>query len=167
VLCGDHGQHRRVLSRRYAATTVSIAAYYHGASVPAQCTLVSEYKSLFIDATKCCDPVEGDGATCNGSGGWPNATLSLLGCFAGEVDAAVDFGTVRLEIDAGRPLSIYIKWNGGGAHSVAIAGYAQSGEDDYLIIENPASNTQYMPYSDAVNNYEGKGVWTRTYLTKS
>jgi hypothetical protein len=78
-----------------------------------------------------------------------------------------EFGQVRAEIDAGRPVGARIGWSGGGGHFMVIYGYSLVAGVEYFDIDDPIYGKNHLTVADFASNYQGSGSWTHTYFTKS
>ncbi|WP_456763885.1 papain-like cysteine protease family protein [Bradyrhizobium sp. USDA 4463] len=73
----------------------------------------------------------------------------------------------RSEIDQGRPLCARIAWLGGGAHFVAIYGYAGDTEVDAVAIADPWWGLSDIDWSDFPALYRMGAVYTDSYHTRA
>jgi hypothetical protein len=143
----------------WAATSVSVAAYYHPTTGWKQCSMVDAEMAQ----TTCC--VDGSSAACN----QPNvldSPLSRAGVLDHMEGGTVAYSAIRGEIDAGHPLAWRIGWSGGGGHFAVIEGYQSLG-GEWVSIGDP----WYGPSDVAVSSmtggsYQGSGSWTHTYFTR-
>ena len=143
----------------WAATTVSVAAYYDPESDWTQCAMVNAEKKL----TTCCD--DGSSDDCD----QPHvldAPLSRADVFERKQRGSVSYDVIRQEIDAGRPLALRIRWSDGKGHFVVIEGY-QSFGDEWVAVEDPWDGDHDIPFSGLTKGmYQGTGAWTHTYFTR-
>ena len=153
-------QHQKQTEWCWAATSVSVSAYYDPRTSWTQCSMANAEKGL----TTCCD--DGSGDACNA----PNR-LDLPLARAGVLDhkqtGPLDYDDVRREIDAGRPLACRIGWSCGGGHFAVIDGYRSSG-GEWVSIDDPWYSACDVEVSTLVEGtYQGRGTWTHTYFTRS
>jgi hypothetical protein len=78
---------------------------------------------------------------------------------------AETYATIQAEIDVDRPVCARIDW-GEGAHAVAVIGYEENDDDQYLHIEDPASGGSVVSAEVFRHRYQNSGTWTFTYFTK-
>ncbi|MFI8519616.1 papain-like cysteine protease family protein [Streptomyces sp. NPDC085481] len=150
----------------WAATSVSVDAFYNPASGWIQCLLVDD----IFGTTTCC--ANGSTAACNRPW-YLNLGLAHVGRFArGEAGPAPVNPTVAREIDARRPVAAKIDWSGGGGHFPVITGYSDLivGEppifEQYLTVEDPAYGFSAVSYDSFRTRYQGSGTWTFTFFTR-
>ena len=141
----------------WAATSVSVAQYYNPATTWTQCTVANGEWGR----SDCC----GTGASgpCN----QPNvldSPLRRVGNFSRMTSGTTDRGTIQSEIRAGRPLCARTAWSGGGAHFVAITGFAAN---DIIEIDDPIFGVSDVDYDVFVSSYQGTGSWTHSYFTQA
>jgi hypothetical protein len=146
----------------WAATTVSVAAFYDPRSEWTQCELVNAVKGL----TTCCE--DGTTSECDDVNVL-DAPLSRAGVLDHKHRGSVGYDVIRQETDAGRPLAFRIRWSGGGGHFAVIEGYRVSG-DEFVAVDDP--DPGYDAIDIAVSTltggkYLGTGSWTHTYFTRS
>lgn len=164
-------QHKRELNMQqqtqsnwcWAATTVSITRFYESNSTLTQCQLVNQH----FGRTDCCtSPASGN---CN-NGSDTAAALRLVGHLQqdpdGDLAGTLTFAKVRQQIALGRPVQIRIDWDGGGAHAIALDGYADSDGGEWVYGDDPGSGNAFIQtYSSFKTKYRTTGNWTRSRLT--
>lgn len=72
---------------------------------------------------------------------------------------------IRREIDQGRPLCARIAWVGGGAHFVAIYGYAADAEFDAVAVADPWWGLSDIDWVDFPVRYRIGAAYTDSYHT--
>jgi hypothetical protein len=145
----------------WAATTVSVSAYYDPHSEWTQCTMVNAEKRL----STCCEDSSGD--ECNQTSVL-DAPLSRADVLDHKERGPVGYDLIRREIDAGRPLAFRVRWGGGGGHFAVIEGYQSLG-DEWVSIEDPEPGYTAVDLSFSTltgGMYRGTGSWTHTYFTR-
>ncbi len=145
----------------WAATTVSVSAYYDLETEWTQCTLVNAEKGL----TSCCD--DGSSEECDQKSPL-DAPLRRADVLDHKQHGSVGYDVIRQEIDAGRPVAFRVRWSGGGGHFAVIEGY-QSVGDEWVAIEDPepgydATDLAFATLTDGM--YRQVGSWTHTYFTR-
>lgn len=152
-------QHQLQTEWCWAATSVSVSAYYDPQTGWTQCTMVNAEKELTI----CCE--NGSSTECN----QPNvldAPLSRADVLDHKQQGSVGYDMIRQEIDAGRPLAWRIRWNGGGGHFAVIEGYQGFG-DEWVAVDDPWFGAIDLPVSTLTGGmYQGTGSWSHTYFTR-
>ena len=79
----------------------------------------------------------------------------------------VSFNKLKDEIDAGRPVEVRIRWDGGGGHAVIVHGYRDDDEGQFLSVNDPwvtgwgTSEIEYDHLKEA--NGDG-GTWANTWV---
>lgn len=143
----------------WAATATSVSHFYWVLSTWTQCLVANAELSL----NSCCgSPVP---SPCNVPW-YLDRALTRTNNFV-SITAPVSFQRIRDEIDAGRPVGARIGWTGGGGHFMVIYGYSSVGGTDYFDIDDPIYGKSHITVATFSNNYQGSGVWTHTYFTKS
>jgi hypothetical protein len=152
----------------WAATTVSISLFYDPSSTWTQCSLVNQYSNL----TTCCG--DGSSAACN-HGGWPDLSLPYTGNYvsmsgvdqAGTTDKP-SFQTILGQINAGRPVSVAIWWNGGGGgHNPAVDGYDNTDSAAPTIdVQDPWYGPSTQDFNSFPSSYNGGATWGSSYFTQ-
>lgn len=144
----------------WAATTVSVSAYYDPQNDWTQCAMVNAEKELTI----CCE--HGSSKECDQTNVL-DAPLSRAEVLDHKQRGSVGYDLIRQEIDAGRPLAFRVGWSGGGGHFAVIEGY-QSFGDEWVAIDDPERGYDAvdLPVSTLTGGmYRGTGSWTHTYFT--
>ena len=106
----------------WAAVAFNVASYYDPSTAFTQCSIASG--ELRQDCGCCDDATDPD--PCNVYG-YLMSSLFRVGHFEKWLTRPATADEVHDEIDDDRPLCVRIVWNGGGAHFVVIAGYADKG----------------------------------------
>jgi hypothetical protein len=85
-------------------------------------------------------------------------------------ETCLEFERLKAELDAGRPVAARIDWGDGNGHFIAIDGYREfsSGAHQVLVADPlwPDGTAAYVWYDDLVNNYDGAGRWSDSFLLK-
>jgi hypothetical protein len=152
-------QHQAQSEWCWAATSVSVSAYYDPGSGWTQCTMVNAEMGL----ATCCE--DGSSEACN----TPNVLdrpLQRADVLDHKQVGSVGYDVVKQEIDAGRPICWRIGWNGGGGHFAVIEGYQDVG-DEWLAVDDPWwGSSDVAPSTLIGGTYQGSGSWTHTYFTR-
>jgi hypothetical protein len=142
----------------WAAVAAGVATFY-GTNVKSQCQIVSDVLPN-APAGGCCP----DGAACNQQYQLLKA-LAYVGHLAatGSEDHPLDKATLQAEITAGRPVGVQITWRDtGGGHFVAATGCA----GNVIDVRDPLWGPTTTSYTKLVEDYRGRGNWSRSYRTK-
>lgn len=145
----------------WAATTVSVSAFYDPQSEWTQCAMVNAEKGL----ATCCE--DGSSVECDQTSVL-DAPLSRADVLDHKQPGPVDYAMIRQEIDAGRPLGFRVGWSGGGGHFAVIEGYQSLG-DEWVAVEDPEPGYTAVDLSFSTltgEMYRGTGSWTHTYFTR-
>jgi hypothetical protein len=152
-------QHREQSEWCWAATSVSVSAYYDPQTTWTQCAMVNAEKGL----TTCCE--DGSSKLCNE----PNrldGPLTRAGVLDHKQGGSVGSDEIEREIDAGRPLAWRIGWSGGGGHFALIEAY-QSGGAEWVAVDDPWLGPSDLPLSTLTEGtYHAPNRWTHTYFTR-
>jgi hypothetical protein len=152
-------QHQQQDQWCWAATSVSVAAFYEPNTRWTQCAIVNAEKGL----STCCE--DGTSAACN----QPNVLdgpLSRVALLDHMQAGSVAYGVLGGEIDAGHPVAWRIGWSGGGGHFAVIEGYQSSGAE-WIAVDDPWYGPSDLAVSTLSNGtYQGSGSWTHTYFTR-
>jgi hypothetical protein len=146
----------------WAAVAVSVARHYAVWSTWKQCEVVN----LELGQTTCC--TDGSTRECDRGHGFAEA-LARTEVLDRVVGGVVDEGTIREEIDHGRPLGIDIQWGGCRGHFIVIDGYADLlfGGDLQLSISDPFYGSYDVAFSELAGGaFLGSGAWAHTLFTK-
>jgi hypothetical protein len=138
----------------WAAIAAGVAAFFHDAHW-SQCRIVN----ATLDRRTCCSG--GSSADCNRPASL-DAALGRIGRLGRVADAPLSFSQIAAELDAGRPVGVRIAWSGGGAHVVAISGYAAPG---LLEVQDPWFGRVVVDHAAFRSRYQGTGRWTHSYRT--
>jgi hypothetical protein len=115
----------------WAAVAASVCDFYQDPGYGSQCAFVSSVTGLGDCCQSCQD--DGEASVCNQP---YNLGSALWKCHHGlkvRPDPP-DFGQVKVELDAGRPVACNVYWDNGSAHALVIAGYT---DDGLLLISDP------------------------------
>jgi hypothetical protein len=104
----------------------------------------------------CCDSWE-DGICDRGH--WPQDIYAKGHFNCESMNAPATPQSVKQEIDAGRPVEVFYKWNSGSFHTALIYGYCADGR---FAVADPWFGETPMPYESIVDGY-GRGGWMVTY----
>ncbi len=158
-------QHQCQTEWCWAATSVSVSAYYDPQTSWTQCTMVNAEKGLSI----CCE--DGSSDACNN----PNRLdhpLNRADVLDHKQAGPIGYDTIGKEIDAGRPIALRIGWSRDGdprhqrGHFAVIDAYESSG-DQWIAIDDPWWGPWDGPVSTLFQGmYHGSGSWTHTYFTR-
>lgn len=86
-----------------------------------------------------------------------------MGHFDTMNDGTVTREGLQAEIRAGQPVCARTAWQAGGAHFVAITGFAPG---DLIEVDDPVSGVSDVDYDVFTTAYLGSGSWTHTYFTR-
>jgi Papain-like cysteine protease AvrRpt2 len=145
----------------WAATTVSVSAYYDPQSEWTQCAMVNAEKGL----ATCCE--DGSSDECDQTSVL-DAPLRRADVLDHKQRGPVGYDLIRREIDAGRPLAFRVRWSGGGGHFAVIEG-CQSLGDEWIAVEDPEPGYTAVDLSFSTltaGMYRGRGSWTHSYFTR-
>ena len=140
----------------WAATSVSVARYYDPNMTWTECALVGAE----LGRNDCCGA--GGPGPCN----QPNvldAPLRRVGHLNNMIGGTTSRDNLQRELRAGRPVCARTAWSGGGAHFVAITGYAPG---DLIEVDDPISGVSDVDYDVFTSAYLNSGTWTHTYFTQ-
>jgi hypothetical protein len=140
----------------WAATSASIAQYYDPATTWTQCAVANGE----LGRNDCCGA--GAPGPCNKTNVL-DAPLKRVGHFNNMVGGTTTRDTLQQQLRAGRPVCARTAWSGGGAHFVAITGYAPG---DLIEVDDPISGVSDVDYDVFTTSYLGSGSWTHTYFTQ-
>jgi hypothetical protein len=143
----------------WAAVATSVAQFYNSAtSWTEQCDLAS------AELVKSCCPA-GSNAACD-IPWYLDSALARVGHYNTYGTGPAPLPIIKTEIDNNRPLGVRVAWSGGGAHFVAISGYATSPGGDVVTIDDPIHARSTLLLSTFQSSYRGTGSWTHSYWTK-
>lgn len=144
----------------WAATTISILRFYESSSTMTQCQLVNKH----FGRSDCCSSPSS--SNCN-QGSNTGDALKLVGHLREDRAGALAFKDVQTEIAGVRPIVVKIVWSGGGAHAIAIDGYASSTNANWVYGDDPWTGNSFVyDYNSFKTSYGGSGSWDRSRLTK-
>lgn len=148
----------------WAAVAASVAYYYDSSSAFTQCSIASgELRTDCACSGKIPDP-----DPCNVYG-YLMSSLFRVGHFAKWIARRpATSSQIHAEIGGGRPLCARIVWDGGGAHLVVIAGYADKDSENVggLAVADPWWGLSDIDFDDFPNGYVNCGSCTDNYYTK-
>jgi hypothetical protein len=151
----------------WVATAVSVGAHYEPSLAWDQCVWVDDQ----FGTDDCC--VAASQPHCNRPGIHLYVLSRIDHLDHDEPGAVPILPTISTEIAQRRPLTVAIKWNGGGVHFPLINGWVDiiiSFEpfltERYLAIQDPWYGPSTIPYDTLHTKYQGQGTWIYTYLTK-
>ncbi len=145
----------------WAATTVSITRFYEQQSTLTQCQLVN----LHFGRSDCCS--QPSSSNCNRPSNTGEA-LNRVGHLREDRAGVLTFQQIQDEVNLARPIAIRIAWSGGGAHAIALDGYATSGTTQWVYGDDPGSGNSFVAtYNSFKTAYNGTGTWDRSRLTKA
>jgi hypothetical protein len=125
-----------------------VARYYDSNTPWTQCAIVN----FVFKLADCCGPA-GSVQPCNGECG-VDSGIGASGHFDHNELAAADYDIVRGEINAGRPMGIWVSWATGGVHCPAIGGYWDytdiTGLHPIVHVEDPGYGPSDVWYSDMI-----------------
>jgi hypothetical protein len=150
-------QHQQQTNWCWAATATSVAHYYDAGSTWAQCQVANSQTRR----TDCC--AGGASTACN-TAQVLDGPLTIVGHFDHMTFAAETYGSVRGQIDVGRPLCLRVAWSGGGAHFLAAIGYNEEA-GQIVHVDDPIYGPSDVVYSTLTTSYQGTGTWTHSYFT--
>ena len=143
----------------WAATAVSVSAFYDPHTSWTQCGMVNAEKGL----TTCCS--DGSSGGCNEANPL-DSPLQLAGVLDRKEPRPAAYNEIQKEIVARRPLAFRVHWEGGGGHFAVIEGFQNSGEE-LVAIADPWNGAWDGPVSTLTDGgYQGTGRWTDTYFTR-
>jgi hypothetical protein len=145
----------------WCAVSVSVSHYFDQTSTWTMCAMAN---AVLGKATCCQDEASKE---CNQTAALDEA-LSRSGNLDHMQDGAIQRADLEREIDARRPVSCRIAWDGSHAHFVSVDGYTpESSDDEMLSVKDPWTGPGQTPYSTLVSGYQGTGTWTHTYFQKA
>ena len=147
----------------WAACTEMILRYY-GKSGIQQCELANE---LFNQSECCLNPAS---RKCNKPCDIEAVSnLYSRKCIHSEfVDKNVPFSKLQSELDADRPIEVFLSWkNKKTGHLVIIRGWRIDDKEEFVHVNDPKDSesgaSRIMTYSELLNNYDGEGAWICTW----
>jgi hypothetical protein len=136
----------------WAATSVSVNAYFKPGTTWTQCLVVNNALNTAI----CCS--NGSSSTCDNP--WfLDRALRIVGNLHHLEVRRGTLAEVTTEIAADRPLCLRIGWFSGGGHFVGVYGYSGT----IISVGDPWWGDSVIDYSDFPENYQSGGNWTHTY----
>ncbi|KQX00774.1 papain-like cysteine protease family protein [Flavobacterium sp. Root420] len=146
----------------WAAVTSSISKHYWKSSLWTQCRVVSNS----LKESSCCDmnlP-----SFCNVP--WAlDYALRITDNLKAHWNYWVAFPVIVREINNGRIIGARIAWSNGTGHFIAIVGYLDSEEEKFYAVDDPRPKSPksiLIEESRLINNYQGSGKWSDTYITQ-
>ncbi|MEK8108195.1 papain-like cysteine protease family protein [Micromonospora sp. M12] len=144
----------------WAATSVSVAAFYNPATVWTQCSMVNAE----LGRNDACGPA-GSGVNCNKP--WTlNTPLQRAGHLNQFSAGVLTTEQLRTEMTSVAPVGVRTAWAQGGAHFVMIRGRFLLDGVEYVSISDPWDGEADVSYATFLNRYKGSGTWTHTYKTR-
>ncbi|OGX85080.1 hypothetical protein BEN47_15290 [Hymenobacter lapidarius] len=141
------------------AACADMLLYYYGNPGVTQCQLAN----WAFGQTACCQIPSS--TICNQP--LPDARISQLltayGLRSSYSTRAEGFGTLVLEIGAGRPVEVGLAWRSGGGHVVLVVDAIGLSGRQVVRVNDPAVGSGGMNYSDLQTAY-GQGVWDATWV---
>ncbi|GLZ78072.1 hypothetical protein Afil01_28790 [Actinorhabdospora filicis] len=154
-------QHQQQTQWCWAATSVSITAFYEPATTWTQCKLVNaEY-----GRDDCCGAA-GSGVNCN-KPWYPDLALRRMNHLNQYIKRALTLGEIGVELAKSAPFCVATYWQGGGGHAVVIRGRFVSNGVEYLTVSDPWDGESDVTYDNFRNKYKDSGTWGNTYTTKA
>lgn len=159
----------------WIAVAVSVKHHFDPASRMRHCGLAKAL--LEIGAGACCTTSGGVRKKCDQPGaldealGHPSVD-HLAASTAADANpkggGAMTFAEIQAQIDLHLPVCIFIQWPGKEVgHFILISGYHESGEKQYVYVNDPFFGVGPQPYNRVVSNYLGEhGKWQFTYRLK-
>jgi hypothetical protein len=147
----------------WAAVTASVFDFYGG--LVTQCELADQFTSTAANVSCCDSPLPG---VCDHPDSTQDA-LNGLGILEQHHKRPLTLAEVTGQIDIGRPVALYIKWAGGGAHAIVISGYVVTNAGaTLLIVEDPGngSSQTLLDIGVLTSNYGGSGTWDMSHTTQ-
>lgn len=144
----------------WAASSVSLAAYFNANTAWTQCSLVNAERGV----NTCCG-ADGANFPCN-QGSWPEGPMQRVGVLRERVVSALTPAQIGAEMANSRPFAINTAWAGGGGHILVVRGrFVQDGVE-YVSVGDPWYGDSDVTYDNFRNRYQGLGTWTHTYKTQ-
>jgi len=147
----------------WAAVGVAINNFLDPGSVPALTQATLANKVLAIPGVDCTMTPD----QCNFTAALDDvlkATANLRDDLGTRV---LDFPSLKAQIDGGFPVCAQINWFEGGAHAIALDGYAELAAGVQVVsVQDPLYGPSFQFYEDLVSNYLGSGVWGFTFTVK-
>jgi hypothetical protein len=153
-------QHQQQTNWCWAATSVSVAAFYDPATGWTQCSMVNAE----LGRNDCCGA--GAGGPCN-QPWYLDSALQRAGRLNQFVTGALSTVQVGAEMAGSTPVGVRTGWAGGGGHVLVVRGRFRSNEIEYVSVADPWYGDSDVSYSSFLNQYQGSGTWTHTYKTRS
>ena len=160
----------------WAAVAASIDHFFSAQSTRTQCQIVTEE----FGKPCCAEPLGPEREVDCDQPSTVHVTLERLGWLAEGPLARppVPFEVIRSEIDAGRPLCVFIRWRDGGqlsrrGHFFVIAGYQVTARSRFVFIQDPLFAESLSEYEKLASDKpgdgyrEGQGVWRGSFLLRS
>lgn len=152
-------QHQQQTQWCWAATSVSINAYYDLATAWTQCSLVNAEYGL----NNCCGQA-GSGADCN-KPWYPDLALKRMGNLNQYLNRALTLVEIGTEMGKSAPFGVGTYWAGGGGHAVVVRGRFVSNGVEYVSVADPWDGDSDVTYDNFKNRYKDSGTWRTTYTT--
>ena len=139
----------------WAAVSASIRGFYSPGNSLAQCEVVN----LMLMVQNCCDNPTSFNRRFNLAN-----TLKQLNHLQEDDPGKPEFGRVVTEINAGQPLAVKIRWDGGANHFVVVYGFT---DDDKVHIADPMNPGDDMIVTFDNFVYKDIGHWDESFFTQS
>ena len=139
----------------WCAATVTISNFY-GDSLT-QCGFANSH----LGRNDCCGA--GASGPCNVQSDMVSP-LQLAGHFASWRTGTPTLADIRGQVDAGRPLSLRIQWNGGGGHFIAAVGYLPV--SDWVAVDDPISGPSDILLNTLNTSYLSAGTVDEVHFTQ-
>jgi hypothetical protein len=158
-------QHQQQTNWCWAATSVSVSAYFNPATTWTQCKLVNAE----FGRADCC--TNGSSTDCNrgvGSLGPYNSSsgpLTKTGNLTSCSWAAGSKADIAREIIKGLPLCVGVYWSGGGGHALAIIGLNCG--LNMVAVADPWYGSSDWTLAAFTTAYQGTGQWVLMCFVKS
>ncbi|MEU4780410.1 papain-like cysteine protease family protein [Micromonospora sp. NPDC023633] len=145
----------------WAASAVSIAAFYNANTNWTQCSLVNAERGV----NNCCGDA-GANWPCN-QGSWPEGPMQRVGHLRERLVGVLTPAQVGAELAKSRPFAINTAWAGGGGHILVVRGRYVADGVEYVSVGDPWYGDSDVTYEAFRNRYQGSGSWTHTYKTQA
>jgi len=139
----------------WCATTVTVSNFY-GDNLT-QCGFANSH----LSRNDCCGA--GASGPCNVQSDLVSP-LQRAGHFASWRTGTPTFDDVRTQVDAGRPVTLRIQWNGGGGHFIAAVGYLPT--STWVAVDDPISGPSDILLNTLNTNYLAAGTVDEVHFTQ-
>jgi hypothetical protein len=143
----------------WAAVACNVDFFFDPTSVRTQCSIAN----TVLGENNCCP----NSKACNEPARLDIA-LAEIGRLRQLLSGGASFATCENEIcNFGIPICVRVQWsdNTGATvgHFVAVSGIDDT-TDEIVTVQDPWFGTSLVPHSELLNDYQGTGNWTHTYL---